>query len=1160
MAGSSRSEEPKTGSEPTKPPGAGRPDKPPLAELAERIRGWANSVGPEHRCDFLEEAENTGNLHRRIGDLGGIQRVVLWLDYQGQVALAKRISDKFDELVAASREMDRLFSRPGEQPRSKHTFEGSDGDPPLTLTLDKDYEPEWQTNKVRGIAESLIVLLLAVEDLLAGKGASPEPLRGCLEEPVTRRESDCFLFVAIPEGMLDFVGRKLDGSGEHVFHATPAQETADALCRLFGKEYRPKDPWDPAPAFTSRRASDIPNDERVLLEESLWQLAIYDDPDPGVYEPRPTRLTMVLAEYARRARTWEGILASEAAAAKEKSVPTPDFVNRLSVALAVTVGIKEIDTISHLYPTNVNKEEMASLRNALVQWFTATLKEPGFEDVRKTLESPEMVNALESEGLCFLPGVVGMFHPAVATAGAPEKVGAALEKIVSDGQRLAPPPIDRVFARVSEIEVLDCRIPHPEGDPTYQEPRRFAMLLQQYWGPCRTLILDATDAPMAFQPNPLLTLIVNVRPRIDACFTSLASVPKADETRDIVHYLLDTLASGDPDELTIVPESTRAEVAKVDTFVAEARLAMGSTPSALTHAEHAFITIFASGAKEQRLLVKKKWNEILTKLDADKRARDAAALPLSGNQPQQAVSLGVAKSSIAKPADVPPPPPEYPHRESSGWLVAPGTPFIPDDWWPFFDGSSNAAGDWDDPVWAIRATEFLRIHLAMLAGEWDQPRTQGNRVYLGRCETAIRLAMNRVCHVAALYLTTAECDRLRVAWDAVQAGQAAFRRTSDDIRCAGGDAAPPGVNLVDQYLQLEGRGDNPRLVEILRAVSDANPFHGNAEIADLLGDLGLLARLTAKLYQVYKEKEGDTKNGATVAGGPTGESEAGKSEAEDTIIRDLKKQMYGLADRLGPSVQPIILIGDPVPNPSPNRTHPGAFMPSGSATIPIPASREVGELLNQARKNGVFSASRFDGIRERMAGRAVDGDFGRIVLEVIAWLREKGHTIQGCDGNLGGQARQIADAMVEEWQAANRTSEPAVAGVQPPSGSQPQQAAPPGGAKLSSAEMADAPRLKEPNALAREAYRLHFVSGFTQTAIATMMSEEHGRKIVQGQVSKWVNEVREYVEAGNILPDPEVGAERGKVQSKAPRTLDYQEKPDGRFRPLKSPQQRDGED
>jgi hypothetical protein len=63
-------------------------------------------------------------------------------------------------------------------------------------------------------------------------------------------------------------------------------------------------------------------------------------------------------------------------------------------------------------------------------------------------------------------------------------------------------------------------------------------------------------------------------------------------------------------------------------------------------------------------------------------------------------------------------------------------------------------------------------------------------------------------------------------------------------------------------------------------------------------------------------------------------------------------------------------------------------------------------------------------------------------------------------------------------------------------------------------------RLKEPSRLAFDAYALHVEAGWRQTAVANQLSEVLGRRITQGQVSRWVQEVRKWRGEGNVSPRP----------------------------------------
>src|ERR1700722_17892462 len=93
----------------------------------------------------------------------------------------------------------------------------------------------------------------------------------------------------------------------NVFYRTSDEQTAKALCRLFQKEYSS---GEDGPYFSAVLADEIELDEQILLDEAMGWLDVYDDPDPGIYDPPPTREMMTLAQYAQRAKVWESMLAA----------------------------------------------------------------------------------------------------------------------------------------------------------------------------------------------------------------------------------------------------------------------------------------------------------------------------------------------------------------------------------------------------------------------------------------------------------------------------------------------------------------------------------------------------------------------------------------------------------------------------------------------------------------------------------------------------------------------------------------------------------------------------------------------------------------------------------------------------------------------------------
>ncbi len=91
-----------------------------------------------------------------------------------------------------------------------------------------------------------------------------------------------------------------------MFHRAGTADAAETLCRLFAKEYSANG----SPAFNFQAAGALPPDERLLLDEAVDELAMYDDPDPGVYDPPASKAVLARAEYARRADRWEAMLHS----------------------------------------------------------------------------------------------------------------------------------------------------------------------------------------------------------------------------------------------------------------------------------------------------------------------------------------------------------------------------------------------------------------------------------------------------------------------------------------------------------------------------------------------------------------------------------------------------------------------------------------------------------------------------------------------------------------------------------------------------------------------------------------------------------------------------------------------------------------------------------
>lgn len=111
-------------------------------------------------------------------------------------------------------------------------------------------------------------------------------------------DASAFYLFASPTGTRD-------QSPSTVFYEVKGESMAKFLCALFSREYADANGRS---AFHYETATSISVEEQVLLDEMLDVLAVYDDPDPGIYDPKPSPGTLLLAQYAVRARNWEELL------------------------------------------------------------------------------------------------------------------------------------------------------------------------------------------------------------------------------------------------------------------------------------------------------------------------------------------------------------------------------------------------------------------------------------------------------------------------------------------------------------------------------------------------------------------------------------------------------------------------------------------------------------------------------------------------------------------------------------------------------------------------------------------------------------------------------------------------------------------------------------
>jgi len=68
-------------------------------------------------------------------------------------------------------------------------------------------------------------------------------------------------------------------------------------------------------------------------------------------------------------------------------------------------------------------------------------------------------------------------------------------------------------------------------------------------------------------------------------------------------------------------------------------------------------------------------------------------------------------------------------------------------------------------------------------------------------------------------------------------------------------------------------------------------------------------------------------------------------------------------------------------------------------------------------------------------------------------------------------------------------------------------------------EVARNGQLKQPSDDAFKAYRVWTITGKSQIELARLLESEFKRNVSQGQVSRWLRDVKKWIEAGKVLPD-----------------------------------------
>lgn len=312
-------------------------------------------------------------------------------------------------------------------------------------------------------------------------------------------------------------------------------------------------------------------------------------------------------------------MSSDAVTSKpDSNFPPSEWRPSLAEAVVSCLCIRDLLRLRKHYPNAMTPDDAESLRAALAQHLESVLAAGDLQFDRDLLPALRVTipalavgrNALGVDvaltqffnaHLSQVPGLGIKFDDRFLKESIARAIAACQERI--------GPRLKELASQLVDVKLYDCRI--PVGDASFADPRRSVQMVREYWSIASSLITHQADAQIGIQPNPLLRLVVNLRARIDGYLERLGDDPDIREARDSVAYLLEAVGSGDPDELSVVPESTRQRVHVVSRLIEDLRLKAGSRVFPLTHEEEIFLAHAKSAVAQHHLEVEKAWRRMV---------------------------------------------------------------------------------------------------------------------------------------------------------------------------------------------------------------------------------------------------------------------------------------------------------------------------------------------------------------------------------------------------------------------------------------------------------------------------------------------------------------------------------------------------------------------
>lgn len=313
--------------------------------------------------------------------------------------------------------------------------------------------------------------------------------------------------------------------------------------------------------------------------------------------------------------------ANGAASADEPPIePASDEVLRFALPMAVmsAVGLRDLGRIRQYYPNVIPEGEARSLHDGFASNLRSAAEMCKLERMLKIGKIPAFEDDPADIILSAIMGGLALWHPDTKgdESASDEDVTKRLDAAITKCQEEVKEPVRGMIERVINAMLFDCRTPTPVGDPTFQEPQRFLQMLRMYWGVVRGLVIHHIEAPAGFRPHPLMSIVLNLKARMESCFDQLTRLNGCIDVRQQVATLIDIVLSGEPDDLQAAPEWSYDQVGSVDRFIEEGRLALGAKSYPLTPAEEMCLQHAQHAVNQYADQVKAQWSRILKRIDA----------------------------------------------------------------------------------------------------------------------------------------------------------------------------------------------------------------------------------------------------------------------------------------------------------------------------------------------------------------------------------------------------------------------------------------------------------------------------------------------------------------------------------------------------------------